>query len=607
MKKFLSLLMSLVMLFSITAGIDISAQAAVATLLWPVFDSSGNPYKTLTSHNADSSSGHQGIDISAPIGAKWYAPYNATVDTVYTGCKTNANGDHSKCSPNHGKWKAGNGKYICNDGFGNGVMLKCSISGSTYYIHCAHMNSVSSSIKAGQSIKQGTYLGTVGDRGFSYGAHAHFQIVKGSNKWAANTCCNDPTHSHCAFSYKYSLSTSVTNPSVTVKAVSDLKDTSAKINFTANNPSKVTIKTVGVQVRRKGDSQWNTKTEAMNSSYVNASSVPMWWTVGKGKEFNITLYPGITYEYRAYVVYNGNNYYSSTSTFTTKGTHTHSWNSGTVTTSATCTQNGVKTYSCSICKATKTEIIPANGHYWNSGQITKSSTCTEQGVKTYTCYNCYATRTESIPAKGHNWDSGTVVKNATCNENGSMQYKCTRCNAIRTTIIYLKGHNFSTYEPYCLNGCNTPNPDYVKPVTDNALDNGLDNYYENYFENYHENYDENDYYTIPQTATKDVKAANKSDSTSIKKLTKGKKSFKVTFKKVSGVSGYQVQYSTDKKFKKNKKTVGVKKAKTSATVKKLKSNKKYYVRVRTYKTVRINGKSAKIYSSWSKIKSVKTK
>lgn len=92
--------------------------------------------------------------------------------------------------------------------------------------------------------------------------------------------------------------------------------------------------------------------------------------------------------------------------------------------------------------------------------------------------------------------------------------------------------------------------------------------------------------------------------TSIKKLSKGKKKFTVTWAKVSGVKGYQIQYSSDKKLKKNNKSVTVTKQKTTkATVKKLKSKKKYYVRVRTYKTV--NGK--KIYSSWSKVKSIKTK
>ena len=104
-----------------------------------------------------------------------------------------------------------------------------------------------------------------------------------------------------------------------------------------------------------------------------------------------------------------------------------------------------------------------------------------------------------------------------------------------------------------------------------------------------------------KTAVAKIKAPKK---TSIKKVKGAKKAISVTWKKVSGVKGYQVQVATNKKFKKNKKTVTVKKQKTTkATVKKLKAKKKYYVRVRTYKIV--NGK--KVYSSWSKVKSVKTK
>ena len=84
----------------------------------------------------------------------------------------------------------------------------------------------------------------------------------------------------------------------------------------------------------------------------------------------------------------------------------------------------------------------------------------------------------------------------------------------------------------------------------------------------------------------------------------GKKSIKVTWKKVKGIKGYQIQYSTNKKFKKGNKTITVKSTKsTSATIKKLKSKKTYYVRMRTYKIV--NGK--KVYSAWSKAKSVKVK
>ena len=105
------------------------------------------------------------------------------------------------------------------------------------------------------------------------------------------------------------------------------------------------------------------------------------------------------------------------------------------------------------------------------------------------------------------------------------------------------------------------------------------------------------------TATEQVNVA-KPKSTNTKKIKAAKKAVSVEWKKVSGVSGYEIQLATDKKFKKNKKTVTIKKQKTTkTTVKKLKAKKKYYVRIRTYKIV--NGK--KVYSSWSKIKTVKTK
>ncbi len=100
-----------------------------------------------------------------------------------------------------------------------------------------------------------------------------------------------------------------------------------------------------------------------------------------------------------------------------------------------------------------------------------------------------------------------------------------------------------------------------------------------------------------------LKSASKPKKPTIKSLKKGKKSFILQWKKIKDVKGYQVQYSTNKKFKKAKK-VNIKKSKTTKlTVKKLKKKKKYYVRMRSYKMV--NGK--KVYSSWSKTKTVKTK
>lgn len=567
MKKIMSLMLSVVMLLSVTAGVGFSAQAAVATLLWPVYDSSGNPYKNLNSHNADNTSGHQGIDINAPLGAKWYAPCNAIVDTLYTGCKTNANGNHASCSPNHGRWGAPNGKKICNDGFGNGVLLKCSFGRTTYYIHCAHMSSVSSSLKVGQSISQGTYIGTVGDRGYSYGAHAHFQIVKGNNKWAKNTCCNDPTHSHCAFSYKYNGSSSTQkSPSVSVKGASSITNSSARIDFTANNPSRVTIKTVGVQIRKKGDSSWKTKSEAMNSSYVNASSVPMWWTVGSGKEVNMALSSGTTYEYRAYVVYNGNNYYSSTASFTTSGSHTHSWGSGTVVQSPTCYAPGFREYTCSGCGATKTESIKKTSHNFVLDSKGNSN-CLNPGKKTYICTTCGYTKTEDIPAKEHKFSEWKTYKEATCEEAGEQRRICTVCGFEEVKKIPA-GHKFEN--GYCT----------ICGAEEDKLD---DNYY-----------DDDELTTPPARVT-------------VKKLKSKKRTVIAYWGKISDARGYQIQVSTNKKFKKNKKTFSIENQKASKkTIKNLKAKKKYYVRVRAYRYSYF-GDGERVYGKWSKVKSVKTK
>ena len=78
----------------------------------------------------------------------------------------------------------------------------------------------------------------------------------------------------------------------------------------------------------------------------------------------------------------------------------------------------------------------------------------------------------------------------------------------------------------------------------------------------------------------------------------------VSWKKDTRAAGYQVMYSTDKKFRKNVKTVNIKKYKTThCTVKKLARNKRYYVRVRSYKKV----SGGKLYGSWSSTKNVKIK
>ena len=88
-------------------------------------------------------------------------------------------------------------------------------------------------------------------------------------------------------------------------------------------------------------------------------------------------------------------------------------------------------------------------------------------------------------------------------------------------------------------------------------------------------------------------------TTTITSVKAQSKAFTVKWKKKSSITGYQIQYSTNSKFKKGNKSIKIKNAKTvSKKITKLKVAKKYYVRIRTYK--------GKKYSKWSKVKSIKT-
>ena len=134
----------------------------------------------------------------------------------------------------------------------------------------------------------------------------------------------------------------------------------------------------------------------------------------------------------------------------------HHWDEGRETKSPTCTEDGVKTFTCSQCNNTKTEPISALGHdfengtwqsdgdhhwkkcsrcdvtdtktahRWNEGRETKSPTCTTAGEKTYTCTDCGRTKTEQIDALGHDWGEWVVTKPATTSAAGEETRTCKR-------------------------------------------------------------------------------------------------------------------------------------------------------------------------------------
>lgn len=195
-----------------------------------------------------------------------------------------------------------------------------------------------------------------------------------------------------------------------------------------------------------------------------------------------------------------------------------------------------------------------------------------------------------------------ITKEPTCAETGVLSTVCDICKRTLETkeLAKTNNHVFDNNEEFCLVCHKVKNPNYTTTTTTTSAPTTQPT-------------------TKPTTtkASKPTKNAKKVSGNwvdskykkaSISKLSKGKKAITVKWKKVKTIKGYQIQLATDKKFKKNKKTVTISKQKTTkTTVKKLKAKKKYYVRIRTYKNVKYQGKTIKVYSSWSKVKTIKTK
>lgn len=172
----------------------------------------------------------------------------------------------------------------------------------------------------------------------------------------------------------------------------------------------------------------------------------------------------------------------------------HTWGKGVTTKEPTCAEDGVITYTCSVCRGTKTETIPATGnhsygdwfyatteehihkcstcgktekqpHSYDAGVITKEPTCNEEGVLLLTCQDCGCTKEEALPKTTnhsygagqqvdgdthihsctlcgkeetvpHIWEGGAYLEKPTLTASGSREFACAGCEATKTDVVY---------------------------------------------------------------------------------------------------------------------------------------------------------------------------
>lgn len=133
----------------------------------------------------------------------------------------------------------------------------------------------------------------------------------------------------------------------------------------------------------------------------------------------------------------------------------HEWGAGAVTRQASYTREGVKTYTCTVCGAVKTENTGYSGssssssfgtavqrdcrgrHSYDQGVVRRKATCGTAGEMVYTCVVCGNTRTRRIsPTFDHEYDEGVVTRRPVGRLSGRITYTCVDCGYTKTRIIF---------------------------------------------------------------------------------------------------------------------------------------------------------------------------
>ncbi len=206
----------------------------------------------------------------------------------------------------------------------------------------------------------------------------------------------------------------------------------------------------------------------------------------------------------------------------------------------------------------------------------------------------------------------TITTPASTSKDGSIVVKCSNCGDVKSTTTIAK------IKSIALNKTSFTENGKVQKATVVAKDSAnktiaVSNYTVSYSNS---NSKKTGTYTATvkfngknYTGTKKLtyKINAKAPAKTTVKLSKAKKtSLKASWSKVANATSYEVQYGTSKSFK-GAKTVKVSSKSSSKVLTKLKKNKKYYVRVRAVRTVKVDNKNTTLRASWSSAKNLKTK
>ncbi|MBR5438441.1 MAG: hypothetical protein IKV21_05930 [Clostridia bacterium] len=336
----------------------------------------------------------------------------------------------------------------------------------------------------------------------------------------------------------------------------------------------------------------------------------------------------------------------ATHTVVFDGTAEHLWGEWIVIKAASCTVNGEEERACMVCGKTEKRALKAKHSYGDSYVVDVKSTCVKKGSKSRHCVICDAkTDITELPLEAHSYSSSyTVDVAAACGKKGSKSRHCTVCDAkTSVTAIAALSHKYKVTSKKAATEkkdgsvkktcslCKKTTTEKIYKIKSASLSAKSYTYTGKAFKptvtvkdskgkklkkdtDYTVKYSDNKNigqakvvitfkgnYSGKKTLNFDIVPEKVSKFT----LTAKNDAMDVSWSTVKGAQGYEITYSTSKKFTaKTTKTTVTKSSKTKkTTLKKLKNATKYYVKIRAYKTV--NGE--KVYSAYSSVKNIKVK